>query len=97
MTALAHRQGLTAFAETSKDDALMEGVGVEMFTSGSAPRTTDMMSGDCVDLFTTSCVSAPESLSVSAGEGVQMFTTSCVTADSKSGGGDKVELFTTSC
>ena len=71
--------------------------GVGTFTSGSVSTGSRMMTGDAVEMFTTSCVEAPETLSAAAGEGVQMFTTSCVTAGSDQTTGEMVELFTTSC
>lgn len=95
MTKLAYTPAPRAFA--ADDSSIMQGAGTGMFTSGSAPAGSQMMTGDAVDMFTTSCIDAPQSLSAEAGEGVEMFTTSCVTADSDAMGGNKVEMFTTSC
>ncbi len=79
------------------ETSILDGAGVDTFTSGSVSVGSQMLMGDAVEMFTTSCVEAPQTLSAAAGEGVQMFTTSCVTAGSDQTSGEMVELFTTSC
>ncbi len=79
------------------ETSILDGAGVDTFTSGSVSVGSQMLTGDAVEMFTTSCIEAPQSLSASAGEGVQMFTTSCITASSDQTRGEMVELFTTSC
>jgi hypothetical protein len=94
MTALARIQNI---ALTTGENSIMNGSATGAFTTGLSVQTSDMMAGDGVDMFTTSCVSASAAMSTAQGEGVQMFTTSCVTAGTATDAGDKVEMFTTSC
>lgn len=66
------------FAPVAQDytpTSIDTGAGLDLFTSGSAPQTTDMMGGDGLEMFTTSCVTADAS--VDGGDRVGMFTTSC--------------------
>lgn len=95
MTQLA--QALTKDTFAADDSSIMTGAGTALFTSGSAPAGSDMMSGDAVDMFTTSCIEQAGTLSAAAGEGTQMFTTSCIETTSDTRTGDAVALFTTSC
>ena len=57
----------------SDDTSIMEGVGVDLFTTSCIETSGDMTIGDGVDLFTTSCVEAPRD--IKTGNGVQLFTT----------------------
>lgn len=95
MTQLAHKMTAQTFA--ARTESIMEGAGTQLFTSGSAPTGTDMLSGDAVEMFTTSCIDAGQTRDAGAGEGVEMFTTSCVEVASDTTDGDNVALFTTSC
>ncbi|MEM6303157.1 MAG: hypothetical protein AAF744_00460 [Pseudomonadota bacterium] len=79
------------------DTSIYTGAGVSLFSSGSAPKGTDMLVGDGLELFTTSCIEEATQGSLFAGEGVQMFTTSCLAEGTDTQSGDKVALFTTSC
>lgn len=97
MTNLAHKIAHDTATVADSDVSILEGAGTQLFTSGSAPAGSDMMTGDAVEMFTTSCVEAPVTLSAAAGEGVEMFTTSCIETTSESRDGDAVALFTTSC
>ena len=59
----------------SDDTSIMEGVGVELFTTSCIETAGEITTGNGVGLFTTSCVEAPRDMT--AGNGVQLFTTSC--------------------
>lgn len=85
----------TAFATTlsytdAPETCIFSGEDTGLFTSGSTAQGTSTLTGDAVEMFTTSCVTA--------GEGVEMFTTSCITPQGNDmTAGDNVALFTTSC
>ncbi len=60
---------------TTDQTSVMEGAGVEMFTSGSSPSGQSTLMGDGVEMFTSG--SAPTINVAMVGEGVELFTTSC--------------------
>ena len=73
MSALAYTVS-TAPLHTAETN-ILDGAGVELFTTSCGPVTGDMTSGAGLDLFTTSC--GPTQGDAISGGGVEMFTTSC--------------------
>lgn len=62
-------------ARPSPTAEMDSGHGLDLFTTGSAPRAADLMTGGGLDLFTT--VSAPSGRLATSGHGLDLFTTSC--------------------
>ena len=75
MTNLAHTIASQSPSVAADTVSIMEGAGTQLFTSGSAPTSSDMMAGDAVEMFTTSCIET--SSDASTGDAVALFTTSC--------------------
>lgn len=86
-------QRKTTFAIASSDiSALHSGVGVEMFSSGSAPSATDCMMGDATALFSSG--SAPLlRADTTAGDAVEMFSSGSAPVTAKVALGDVTGLF----
>ena len=74
MTALL-RTPTSVLNHASDATSIMEGSGVDLFTSGSIETTGEMTTGNGVQMFTTSCVTAGSS--DATGDKVELFTTSC--------------------
>tara|TARA_R110000787_G_scaffold257144_2_gene362356 strand:+ start:460 stop:663 length:204 start_codon:yes stop_codon:yes gene_type:complete len=58
MTALARIESFAPMTTEAGQTSMMNGSGLEMFTTGLAPHSTDMMAGDGVDMFAGNRVSA---------------------------------------